>query len=156
MTNPGVRFLRRLARAFAALLAGDAVLLLLVLCNAIRVRAALTASHMGNPGAEIPLALQMFAVYAVFSFVGWLVVGLPIAGLPAYVLARLEWPVCLFLGAALGPLALLIVFFLLARGHLIWPASFRDTGMFWVCTIVVSTVAFPVYVALLRRGSPAI
>lgn len=154
-TSPAGSFIRRLTHAFVGLLAGDAALLLLLLFNAIRIRAALISAHMGNPGREIRRALQMFALYVVASLVGWLVVGLPIAGfLPARVLVRLEWPVRLFIGAVLGPLALLMVLFLLARGHLIWPDSFRATGMLWLCATIVSSVAFPVYVALLRRGFP--
>jgi hypothetical protein len=61
--------------AFVGLLAGDAILLLFFPQNAIRSRADLLASHMGDPARQIPLALQMFAIYASFSFVGWLFVG---------------------------------------------------------------------------------
>lgn len=151
-TTPTSTF-TRLIYAFVGLLAGDAVLLIFLLYNAVRIRAALVASHMGNPAGEIPLALETFAMYAVFSFVGWLFVGLPIARFfPARILVRLSWPIRLLVGATLGPLALLIIFLLLSHGHLSWPAGFTGTGLLWAYAIVVSTVCFSAYVILLCRG----
>lgn len=154
-----VSSIKRMAYAFVGLVAGDAILLLYLLQNAIRLRADLLASHMGEPGRQIPQALQMFELYAHVSFFGWLFVGLPIALLlPARFVRRLPWPLSLLLGAALGPLALFLVIVLLsdvsraalAHGHMI-PGMFIGTAWLWPLSILVSTIAFVVYVALLRK-----
>ncbi len=93
---------------------------------------------------------------AVFSFVGWMLIGLPVVLLfPARSIARLSWPLRLMLGAALGPLALLVIFVLLGRGHMDARAGFRGTGFLWCYSIVVSTVSFLVYAALLNREGAA-
>jgi hypothetical protein len=55
--NLAVNPIKRLAYAFLGLLAGNAILLLFLLQNAIRIRALLFASHMGNPALGMPLAL---------------------------------------------------------------------------------------------------
>src|SRR5580700_7251828 len=73
--NLAVNPIKRLAYAFVGLLAGNTILLLFLLQNAIRIRALLLASHMGKPALEIPLALQMSVLYASFSLAGWLLVG---------------------------------------------------------------------------------
>src|ERR1700752_3839949 len=97
-THPAVNPIKRLAYAFVGLLAGDAILFLYLLQNAIRYRADLLASHMGEPGRQIPQAIQIFVLYARLSFVGWLFVGLPIALLlPARFGRRLPWPLSLLL-----------------------------------------------------------
>ena len=156
-----VSSIKRLAYAFVGLLAGDAILLLYLLQNAVRLRADLLALHMGEPARQIPQAIQIFALYARLSFVGWLFVGLPIALLlPAHVIKRLPWPLRLLLGAALGPLALFLIFVLvsdssraaLAHGHMI-PGMFTGTASLWPLSILVSTIAFVVYAALLRKGN---
>ncbi len=147
------------AYAFVGLLAGDAILLLFLLQNAIRIRADLLALHMGEPGRQIPQAIEIFVLYARFSFVGWLFVGLPIAlFLPARFIARLPWALRLFAGAALGPLALFLIFMLasdssraaLAHGHIL-PGMFTNTASLWPFSILVSTVSFVLYAALLRK-----
>ena len=154
-----VRSIKKLAYAFVGLLAGDAILLLYLLQNAIRLRADLLALHMGEPGRQIPQALQIFVLYACLSFVGWLFVGLPIAlFFPTRFLTRWPWPLSLLVGAALGPLALFLIFALvsdssraaLAHGHII-PGMFTGTASLWPLSILVSTIAFGVYVALLRK-----
>lgn len=155
-----VNSIKRLAYAFVGLLVGDAILLLYLLQNAIQLRADLLALHMGEPGRQIPQALQMFELYAYVSFFGWLFVGLPVAlFFSARSITRLPWPLSLLVGAALGPLALFLVFVLvsdatraaLAHGHMI-PGMFTGTASLWPLSILVSTVAFVVYVALLRKG----
>jgi hypothetical protein len=126
-SHPAVNPIKRFAYTFIGLLAGDAIVLLYLLQNAIRYHAYLLAIHMGEPGLQIPQALQIFVLYAL-SFVGWLFVGLPIALLlPAHFIRRSPWPLTLLLGAALGPLALFLVLALvsdssraaLAHGHMI-------------------------------------
>lgn len=122
-------------------------------------RADLLALHMGEPGRQIPQAMQIFVLYARLSFVGWLFVGLPIALLlPAHFIRRLPWPLRLLVGAALGPLALFLIFVLvsdasrkaLAHGHML-PGMFTGTASLWPLSMLVSTVAFVVYVTLLRK-----
>jgi hypothetical protein len=158
-TNLAVNLIKRTAYAFVGLLVGDAILLLYLLQNAIRLRADLLALHMGEPGRQIPQAIQVFVLYARISFVGWLFVGLPIALLlPAHFIRRLPWPLRLLLGAALGPLALFLVFALvsdssraaLAHGHMI-PGMFTGTASLWPLSILVSTVSFVLYATLLRK-----
>jgi hypothetical protein len=154
-----VSSIKRLAYAFVGLLAGDAILLLYLLQNAIRLRAELLGLHMGEPGRQIPEALEIFNLYARLSFVGWLFVGLPIAlFLPAHFIRRLPWPLRPLIGAALGPLALFLIFVLvsdnsraaLAHGHML-PGLFTNTASLWPLSILVSTVAFIVYVAVLPQ-----
>ena len=146
------RPMKRLAYAFVGLVAGDAVLLLFLLQNATRLRADLLVLHMGEPGEQIPQTLQLFVMYACFSFVGWLLVGLPAALLfSARSIARLPWPLRPLVGAALGPLALFLVLMLLAHGHLDFPRTFLGTGWLWAFSMLVSTTAFLLYTGLLLR-----
>ena len=150
------RPMKRLAYAFVGLLAGDAVLLLFLLQNAVRLRADLLALHMGEPAEQIPQMLQLFVIYAFFSIVGWLLVGLPTALLfPARSIVRLPWPVRPLVGAALGPLALFLILVLLARSHLDFPRTFVGTRWLWACSILISTIAFVLYVALLSKEKPS-
>ncbi len=143
---------KRLAYGFVGLLAGNAILLLFLLQNALRARAGLLAAHMGAPASMIPVALEQFVLYAIASLAGWLLIGLPTVLLcPARTITGLSWPLKLLAGAVLGPFALLAVFLLLGRGHVTFPASFNGTGILWAYSVLVSTVAFVVYAALLRR-----
>jgi hypothetical protein len=152
-TDPTVKGIKRLAYAFVGLLAGDAVLLLYLLLNAILMRSVLLAVHMGEPAKQIPNALQMFVLYAGFSVAGWLLVGLPIALLlPARSITNMWWPLRVLVGATLGPLALFGVLAVLSRGHLSFPGSFRGLGLLWAFSALVSTVAFVAYASLLRKG----
>jgi hypothetical protein len=151
--------IKRLAYAFVGLLVGDAILLLYLLQNAIRIRAELIALHVGEPERQIPQTLEIFVLYARLSFVGWMFVGLPIALLlPPRFIRRLPWPLRLLVGAVLGPLALFLIFVLvsdssrtaLAHGHMV-PGLFTNTASLWPFSILVSTVAFVVYIALLHK-----
>ena len=159
MRTLAVSSIKRLLYGFVGLLAGDAVLLLYLLQNAIRLRAHLLALHMGEPARQIPQAIHAFALYARLSFVGWLFVGLPVAVfLPTHFIKRLSWPLRLLVGAALGPLALFSILVLvsdpsraaLVRGHVL-PGMFTGTASLWPLSILVSTVAFVVYLALLPK-----
>jgi len=132
--SPGVSLSRRFLFAFYGLLAGDTALFLLFF-----------------PG--IAWAWEVLVVYALFSFVGWAIIGLPVAlGVPPRYLCRLSWPARLLIGAALGPIALLAMFLTLAEisGGL---KTFRlaNTGIFFSMSILISTTSFIVYTALLRR-----
>ena len=104
--------------AFYGLLAGDTALFLLLF-----------------PG--IGRAPEVLVVYALFSFVGWAIIGLPVAlGVPPRYLCRLSGPARLLIGAALGPIALLAIFLTLAEisGGL---KTFRlaNTGIFFSMSI---------------------
>ena len=151
-TNLAVNLIKRPAYAFIGLLAGDAALLLFLLQNAIRNRADLLAMHMGEPARQIPGALDLFVLYARLSFVGWLFVALPIAlFLPSRFVTRLSWPLRVFIGAALGPLALIAILVRFDRERVGFPGLFRGTDSLWTLSILVSTVSFAAYVTLLRR-----
>jgi hypothetical protein len=133
--GPGQRFLF----AAVALAAGDSVLLMLLL-------------YMAMPDWGI------FFLYATFSVLGWVLVGVPIAmAFPARLLLRLAWPVRLLVGAAIGPLALLMIFVALfaAQGK-IREFSLAHTNGIWFFSGVVSTVSFVVYTALVLRQFPRI
>jgi hypothetical protein len=142
---------RRVAYAFVGLLGGNSALLLFLLQNAMRLRSSLFGMHMGEPARQIPIALQLFVLYARLSFVGWLFVGFPIALLlPARSITGLWWPLRVLVGAALGPLALLVIFVLLGHGH-VSSTSFTNTRVLWAYSILVSTVSFVLYIALLHK-----
>ena len=150
------RALNRVTYAFVGLLCGNVALLLFLLQNAIRLRTDLLAIHMGEPGRQIPLALEMWAFYAPFSFVGWLFVGVPFALIfPARSIKGVPWTLRVFFGAALGPLALFLIFALLSHGHIHFSnyGTFTGTGWLWAFSSLVSTVSFVLYMGLLRDGS---
>ena len=132
--NPGASLSRRFLFAFYGLLAGDTALLLLLLPGFAR-------------------AAGVLILYGIFSFVGWAMIGLPVAlGVPPRFLCRLSWPPRLLVGAALGPLALLAILAILAaRGGTLKTLSLANTGVFWPMSMLVSTTSFIVYTALLRR-----
>ena len=153
--NP-IRALNRVTYAFVGLLGGNLALLLFLLQNAIRVRADLLAMHTGQPTLQIRLALEMWAIYAIVSLVGWLFVGIPIALIfPASSIKRLPWTLRVLVGAALGPFALFLIFALLSHGHIHFSNhwTFTGTGWLWAFSSLVSTVSFVLYVVLLREGS---
>lgn len=144
--------LKRAVYALIALLAGDAVLLLYLVQNALRVRSRLLAAHMGEPAQAIPNAVQHFVFFATFSFVGWLIVGIPTVLLfSGRSIARLPWPLALVLGATLGPLALLAILLMLGHGYIYLSSSFAETATQFAYSALISTVAFLVYAALLRQ-----
>lgn len=89
---------KRLLYAFVSLLAGDLILLFFLLQHALH--ATLLA---GEPARTIADTVQTFTLYAIFSFVGWMFVGLPGTLLfPAASITRLSWPQALILGAILA------------------------------------------------------
>ena len=124
-----VPFFKRLLYAFLALLAGDAAMLLYLM----------------------PFAYHVFALYAIFSFAGWVLVGLPIAVLPARVISNFSLPIWMLVGVLTGPLALSMIILLLSRGHI---AGFARTSTLFPISIVVSTVSSVVYWLLLRKKVP--
>jgi hypothetical protein len=145
--------LQRLLFAAIGLAAGNAALLVFLIYNAWRLRAVLLKAHLGQPDVQLPLALEMFLIYATFSVLGWILVGVPIAVVfPARLLSRVAWPGRMLIGATLGPLAVLLIFVVLfaIQGSLS-AFSLAHTEGLWPFSILVSTVSFLVYAALLRN-----
>jgi hypothetical protein len=144
--------LKRLAYALIGLVAGNAMLLLYLVQNALRVRSTLLAARMGEPAQALPNAVQYFLFLAPFSFAGWLIVGIPTVLLfSGRSITRLPWPFALVVGASLGPLALLAILLVLGHGYIYLSASFAENTLQFAYSILISTIAFLVYTALLRR-----
>jgi hypothetical protein len=144
---------RRLLFAGIGLVAGDPALLIVLLCNALRLRTVLLNAHIGAPNLALPNAMEIFPIYAIFSVIGWIFVGVPIVvALPERLLSRVPWLGCTLIGATLGPLALLIILLVLFayQGRLIGFSLAHTEGL-WHLSVIVSTVSFLVYTALLRR-----
>lgn len=143
----------RVKYAFWGLLAGDAVLFVFLFSNAIRAAALLSAARIGQPSGQIAAAIDVFVFYAGCSFVGWLVVGVPTVLLfPPQALVRLPSVLRVTIGAALGPLALFLIMFALARGHITSWDTFTNTGILWIYAAAVSVTAFLIYMHLLERN----
>jgi len=122
--------LRRVLFAAIALVAGEAVLFMLLFRG----------------------ASKLFPMYAIFSILGWLLVGVPfVLAFPAELLSRVPWPLYLVIGAALGPLAVLLIFAVLfaLQGRL-KEFSLAHTESLWPLAVLVSTVSFLAYASLLR------
>ncbi len=137
---------KRLAYTFVGLVAGDVMLLFFL------VRHALHATLFAGESARlIADALQMSLLYAAFSILGWVLIGMPTALIfPAGFITRLWWPFALMVGAALGPPVLLLILIVIGRGH-VYFRNFAETGTLFAYSILVSTIAFVVYLALLRK-----
>ena len=143
---PGISPAKRLLYALVGLLAGDLILLFFLLQHALH--ATILA---GEPARALPDAVETFILYAIFSLVGWMLVGLPATLLfPARSITRLSWPRALIVGASSGPITLLVIFALLVRSH-IYFRNFAEITTLFAYTILVSTVSFMVYLALLRK-----
>jgi hypothetical protein len=145
--------LHRLFFASVALLAGNGALLIFLLQNDLRVRSALLKAHMGEPHLVLGQMWQIFLLYAMFSVVGWVLIGVPTAlAIPPRLLLRITWPIRVLIGAAMGPLALLLIFVVLfAFQGRVGEFSLAHTGSLWPFSILVSTVSFLAYTVLLRR-----
>lgn len=117
-----------------------------MLLNASRERLRLLAIHMGEPQSQIPSAIAVFTLYAPFSFVGFLLIGIPaVLLLPVRSITRWSWLLVLAVGASLGPVALAVILLFLRAGF--------AAGEIWlfIFSVLVSAVGFTGYVALLRR-----
>jgi len=144
--------MKQIGYALVSLLASNAVLLILLLLNAMRIRSSLLAAHIGPPGQQISLALQLSAIYGFFSFLGWLMVGLPIAlFVPADSVIRLPLLVRLIVGVVIGPFALFAIMVILSHGQLHISGTFTNTGFLWALSVLMSTLAFLLYCALLGK-----
>jgi hypothetical protein len=144
-------FERKIGYSFVGLLAGNTVLLLYFLSSAIKTSVWLRSIHMGEPDRVIPNALEMFKLYGITSMIGWALVGLPfVLLLRANFVARLHWLFAGMIGAALGPLAFLAVSYSITGGRA--TISFRNSEMLWIISVLISTIAFLIYCALVRRA----
>jgi hypothetical protein len=95
----------------------------------------------------------MLLIYAGFVVAGALVVGIPIVLVPGRVYRRLPWGVAIIGGAALGPLALALVFLVIfaLQGQL-WNFSLAHLGVGWFLSVIASLSAVCVYVELVKRS----
>lgn len=141
---------RKIGYSFLGLLAGDAALLV---------------SLMWMLGAWDTSHLELIVFYLLlFTFPGWIVVGIPaVLLMDVQLLRRLRWVLVILIGSALGALAWFLLWFssflfsgphhhLNLAGH--WGWSWAE----WLgilLAMLVSTVAFAVYCALARRTSLA-
>jgi hypothetical protein len=150
---PRISPAKRLLYSLVGLLAGDLILLFFLLQHALH--ATILA---GEPARTLPDTVETFILYAIFSLVGWMLVGLPATLLfPARAITRLSWPRALIVGATVGPIALLVIFALLSQSH-IYFRNFAEISTLFAYTILVSTVSFIVYLTLLRnemKSNPA-
>ena len=145
---------RRIAYAFIGLVAGNLAMAAWMLPWVLRARAELIRLHRPNPNAYLIGYLEQFELYAVCSFIGWLLVGLPVVlALPPRWLRRISWPVILLISACLGPAALSVVYLLLGRGR-VYPQVFVGSSIFWQLALITSLVGYSVYCWLLRRRAP--
>ena len=100
---PRISPAKRLLYALVGLLAGDLILLFFLLQHALH--ATILA---GEPPSTLPDAVETFILYAIFSFVGWMLLGLPATLLfPARSISRLSWPRALIVSGISGPITLL-------------------------------------------------
>lgn len=144
--TPNISPAKRLLFALIGLLAGDLILLFFLLQHALH--ATILA---GEPVRAIPDTVQTFILYAIFSFVGWILVGLPATLLfPARSITRLSWPRALIVGAISGPITLFVIFAVLSQSH-IYFRNLAEISTLFAYTILVSSVSFMVYLALLRK-----
>jgi hypothetical protein len=149
------RWNQRLTYAFVGLFSGDAALVLYMFVNAFLVRTTYLAAHVGEPERQVSTALQLSTIYVLCSLAGFLVVGVPVALLlPPRFVAGWPWLVTIVVGALLGPPALCVILFVLGGGSVHLSNSFRETGLLFAFSSLVSTVSFGVYVALLRQQLP--
>ena len=144
--------LQRLLFAATGLAAGNAALLVFLIYSALPSRAALLKVHMGQADVKLPRALEIVVIRDVFR-AGTDSVGVPIAlAFPVRLLSRLAWPCRIVMSAALGQLALVLIFVVLFAIQSRRSAfSLAHTESLWPFSILVSTISFLVYAALLRR-----
>ena len=130
-------------------------MLLYMLLNAFIARSQTLAAHAGDPYSQVPVAIQQFALYAVASLVGWAIIGVPAALLlPAHFVKGWPWSAVVALGAFLGVPALVLVLLVLDGGRLVLDGGrsvLAGTGPLFILSVLVSTVSFVIYVALLRK-----
>jgi hypothetical protein len=135
-------YLHRIGYSFAGLLAGDAALFA-YFCLFAR---AWEPNHLQ--------VLEIFPFYVAFSFLGWIAVGMPaVLLIRSEFIARLYWLPMLLIGVVLGAFAQFLIFLLLgSRGNLNLPGHRNEVAWYFMMAVIVSTAAFAVYCALIRRA----
>ena len=135
-------FERKIGYSFVGLLAGDAALFAYFFLG-------IRPWEHGGWGA-----LGFFPVYAFFSLLGWIVVGIPaVLFISMEFIAELSWLPLVLIGAALGVFAQFLIFLLLgSRGNLNLPGHWNEVAWYFMKAVIVSTAAFAVYCALIRRA----
>jgi hypothetical protein len=143
---------RRIAYAFIGLLAGNAAIVAYFLITAVWALLRFHALPSKPPASHILIGYAgLILIYGTFSFLGWLIVGLPVVVLlPVGMLNRLPWLVILLIAATIGVAAYFPIFLLFSGGH---PTLdlFRREGPYWLLALLASTVGFPTYCWLIRR-----
>jgi hypothetical protein len=141
----------RIALSFVGLLSGFGVLFILMFAMALREHAQMPADRISSPDGIVSIMLQFALIYAVFSLVGWIIVG-PIfaVAVPARVVARIHPLISFGLGITLGLVSMLIMllWFFIAEAQ---PFRLRGSELYWILSAVVAGPAFVVYARLLRR-----
>ena len=127
------------------LLAGDLILLFFLLQHALHATVL-----AGESVSTLPDTVWTFILYG--SFICGLDACRPArnSSFPARSITRLSWPRALIVGVTVGPIALLMIFALLSRSH-IYFHNLAEVSTLFAYTILVSTVSFMVYLALLRK-----
>lgn len=148
----GVSSVKRIVFSCIGLVAGNAIVLLYYVVVSLRERSMELQMHMGEPARLLPQAFEMSGVYALFSVVGWVLIGIPFVLIfPAEKAARLGWLLRILIGLVLGPLACACILALLARKDFSF-AAFAHTEWFFSLAALISTTAFIIYVLLLRKA----
>jgi hypothetical protein len=143
---------RRLGYAFVGLLAGNAAIAAYFLSGYLWALLLNYSSIAGHPARDLLIGFAgMELLYATFSLIGWLVVGLPAVFLvPVRILNRLPWLMIILMAAAIGVAAFFPIDLLLNGGHLS-PDSFRRERLDWLLALLASIVGFPTYCWFVRR-----
>jgi hypothetical protein len=132
---------RKIGYSFLGLLTGDVALL----AYFVWITRAWEHNHLQS--------LDIFLLYVIFTFPGWVVVGIPaVLLISPQTIRTLRWLSLLIIGAALGAFAQLLIFLLLASRHDVNLAGHgNQLAWYFELSALVSTVAFAVYCALVRR-----
>jgi len=142
----------RIGFAFTGLVAGLAAQLLFLFVNAV-VWALWNNPRGGREDAAMLLGVTMIGTVA-FSLAGWALVGVPFAlAFTARRVARMPWALWFAAGPFLGIIALLLISLLISvlRDSQPGAEALFMLKIFWWQSLIVSTVAFAAYAALLRR-----
>ena len=155
---------RKIGYSFVGLMAGNGVNLILLLLIALLTKLDVFAQIQQFWNLDIRTALLLFMVFGMFSMLGWAVVGLPVMlALRTEVAADFHWITSALVGAALGILAMLLLFTALYQGridqivHPSNPQEIRTFAGFFSDAALIAAVTFAVYcsqvkAALLRRS----
>jgi hypothetical protein len=155
--SPSIGWARRLGYAFLGFLAANVAMDVYPLAAALlallhpETRVLIRARN-----SPIPFLIGfsgLFLLYGIISFVGWLVVGLPVVFLisPRQI-ARLPWIVLVAIAATLGPAAFFLIFLFVSGGHFSANHfSFKGGVMYGILASLASLAGFSTYCWLVRR-----